>query len=561
MRRNIDNIISRMTEDVDYNKKLFINEFGTLYYTDENNNNLCHLLYMNDNGNIEKRIDATKMLLDYGIDPNATNSWGNTFMHIVANGDYGISEVLTLLDMAIEKGFDVNAKNKLEHTILHHFLLCMKNANRLYCVMKSLSMCGFDFNVADRLGRSFEHYIDSITRFSPDIRQKLKELLTECRKGDEMTIDELKEAVKDYDETIKNDEKIKYPTAEALKIPNASEDISIRLKKKNVDSTTIPKLFVSRACPKVNTYGTILTERKYTNQPAYGREDEIKRLILTLATDKKLPLLIGPSGVGKTTIVDQLAYQIINNEVPNFLKDKPIYEVNMSNIIAGTNLRGDFEKNMKEVMDMALKYNMLLFIDEFHTVFGAGAGTNDRTDGASMIKNYIDRNGLQVIGATTTGEYEAYMVSDPLKRRFEVIRVNELDDEKLFEVITNLLKTIAKKKKVTISEYFNENMNRIINILITLTKDKNRKYDDKIYNPDLVIGIIDRAFAYTLVSDDIILDVKHLIMAIEDNERLYPTAKEDAIKQLNYLEGIKVKSLTRNNPVDFTQFMKEHSNR
>lgn len=560
MRRSVDNIVSRMTDDVDYNKKLFINEFGTLYYTDENDNNLCHLLYMSDSGNIEKKIDATKMLLDYGIDPNATNSWGNTFMHIVANGDYGISDVLTLLDMAIEKGFDVNAKNKLEHTILHHFLLCMKDANRLYCVMKSLSMCGFDFNVVDRLGRSFEHCIDSITRFSPEIRQKLKELLIECRKGDEMTIDEFKNAVKDYDNTKIDDKDITYPDTVKENTPGVSEDISVRLKKKKTDNS-LPKVVVSTACSKVNNYGTILTEKKYPTQPAYGREDEIKKIILTLASNKKLPLLVGPSGVGKTTIVDQLAYLIINNKVSDFLKNRPIYELYINDIIEGTSLRGDFEKSMKEVMNMAIKYDMIVFIDEFHMLFGAGAGIYDKTDGASIIKRYIDRNGLIVIGATTTGEYETYVADNSLARRFDVIRVNELAEDKLAAAIANIFKVFAKQEKITISEDFSENMDKIINILITLTRDNNRKYDDKIHNPDLVVGIIDRAFAYPKANNDIILNVKDLIMAIDDNERLYPWAKETAIKNLNYLERIKVKKLTKNKIVDFSQFMSEYGNK
>ena len=149
-----------------------------------------------------------------------------------------------------------------------------------------------------------------------------------------------------------------------------------------------------------------LNYKEYKESPAIGRDKEINKIIISLATEKKLPLLVGPSGVGKTSIVDELAYRIINDDVPSFLKGKIIYEVHMSNILAGTKYRGDFENNMKEVINFAIKNNAILFIDEFHMVFGAGANEKDNTDAASILKTFIDRYNLKVIGATTEVEYE-----------------------------------------------------------------------------------------------------------------------------------------------------------
>ena len=147
------------------------------------------------------------------------------------------------------------------------------------------------------------------------------------------------------------------------------------------------------------------------------------------------------------------------------------------------------------------------------------------------------------------------MAHDALKRRFEVIKVDELADKKLQNVVLYTFENLAERKEVTISNEVRDHLDEIVQILIDLTKDKNRKYDDKIYNPDLVISIINRAFAYILVNDDMELMLKHVVMGIEDSERLYPSAKEIAIKNINLLTT-KAKTLKREKVIEFSSYKK-----
>lgn len=138
-------------------------------------------------------------------------------------------------------------------------------------------------------------------------------------------------------------------------------------------------------------YGKVLNKKNYIVSPTIGREKELKNVMITLAQDKKRPLIVGESGVGKTAIVDELAYRIKIGQVPNFLQGKIILEVNPSNVVAGCQYVGMFEENMTKLIQLCEKFDVIVFIDEIHTIYGIGSSTRKDNDMASMLKYYIDR--------------------------------------------------------------------------------------------------------------------------------------------------------------------------
>ena len=285
-------------------------------------------------------------------------------------------------------------------------------------------------------------------------------------------------------------------------------------------------------------YGIILNDNDYSSEPAIGRDEEIKKLCVALASKKKTPLLVGESGVGKTAIVDQLAYMIQNETVPMFLQNKIIYEVSAGDFVSGSMYRGDLELHTKNIVEYALSHDAILFIDELHEIRGAGATLNDRGDVSRLLRKYIDRMGLNVIGATTTKEYTEYLSTLALKRRFSIIKVDEPNDNVLHDIAINAISDSVKERGCQIDDFLRENLDQVVDILIRLTsnKDKHRQSNDFMCNPDLIISIIDTSFGYMAVDDSLVYDIKYIVLAINDAERLVPWARDIAIKELHNID-------------------------
>lgn len=227
----------------------------------------------------------------------------------------------------------------------------------------------------------------------------------------------------------------------------------------------------------------ILTNKKFKTEPCIGRENELYEIIIALATEKKNVILVGPSGTGKTAICEQLAYKIQQNDIPNFLKNKKIIELNLFGLLADTRLAGVLEEKFASLVNYAINNNAILFIDEIHNIYGAGTHDKSNYDIAAMIKQAIDRQGLKIISTTTTEEYEKYFSNDALKRRFEKIIIKEPDNKTLYQIINKVFNDYSKNSNIKLLE----NMNKIINCLIDLTDSKHRTWNDKVCNPDLVI--------------------------------------------------------------------------
>jgi len=220
--------------------------------------------------------------------------------------------------------------------------------------------------------------------------------------------------------------------------------------------------------------------------PVIDRENEIKRVIQILSRrTKNNPVLVGPAGVGKTAIVEGVAQKIANGEVPDELKDKRIVALDMAALVAGTKYRGEFEERLKQVLDAVKEEgNIILFIDELHTVVGAGAAEGSM-DAANIMKPALARGEFRVIGATTVDEFRKYIEKDPaLERRFAPVWVDEPSVESAIRMLKGLRPKLEEHHKVKITD-------DAVEAAVKLSK----KYIQGRYLPDKAIDVLDEACA------------------------------------------------------------------
>ncbi len=280
-------------------------------------------------------------------------------------------------------------------------------------------------------------------------------------------------------------------------------------------------------------YGTLLNDQKYLTNPAVGRDAELHNLILSLLSREKSALLVGPPGVGKTSIVEGLAYQLQLGTVPRALENYQIFKVNTSSLVSGTRYRGDFEKRCEDLLKEVEKAKQVfLFIDELHTVIGAGSSSDSTLDFANMLKPYLDRGQIKIIGATTSDEYERYIENDPaLKRRFKKVDVLEPTDDVMYEILEEKLKDFALKTKLEIP--FNDAEKELIfTYLLKVTEKARRVYNDILYNPDLALSIMDTAFACALSRDQDKIECADFAEAMCLENRINKSSRETLANSL-----------------------------
>ena len=228
--------------------------------------------------------------------------------------------------------------------------------------------------------------------------------------------------------------------------------------------------------------------------PVIGRDDEIRRVIEILSRKtKNNPVLIGEPGVGKTAIVEGLAWRIFNNDVPLGLKDKDLIELDMGSLIAGAKYRGEFEERLKSVLKQVQEANgkIILFIDEIHNLVGAGK-TEGAMDAANLLKPMLARGELRCIGATTFDEYRQYIEKDAaLERRFQKVQVDEPTVEDTVSILRGLKDRFEAHHGVKIKD----------DAIIAAASLSNRYITDR-FLPDKAIDLIDEACASTRVEMD-----------------------------------------------------------
>ena len=248
----------------------------------------------------------------------------------------------------------------------------------------------------------------------------------------------------------------------------------------------------------LDKFGYDLTEKARQGKldPVIGRSKEIERIIQTLSRrTKNNPVLIGESGVGKSAVVEGLALEIANGTVPSTLRDKIIFSLNLSGVLAGTKYRGEFEQRFKEAVDYVVERgDIIVFIDEIHNIMGAGATGDGSMDLAEMLKPMLARGEFQIIGATTIDEYTKYIEPDPaMERRFQPILVEAPDEETAVKILKGLRDKFEAHHDVQIRDEAIEAAVKLSERYIT---DRNL--------PDKAIDLIDEAaskarlkFSYT----------------------------------------------------------------
>ena len=248
-----------------------------------------------------------------------------------------------------------------------------------------------------------------------------------------------------------------------------------------------------------------LLAKKGQIDPVIGREKEIQRIIQILSRrTKNNPVLIGEPGVGKTAVVEGLALKISKGNVPFGLLNKKILSLDLTAVVAGTKLRGEFEERMKRIMNEAkADKSVILFIDEFHNLIGAG-GPEGQMDASNMLKPALSRGELQIIGATTTKEYSRYIERDTaLERRFQKVLVEEPGDEETVEILKGIKNQYEKFHNVVFED----------NVVASIVK-LSRRYLPERFLPDKAIDILDEAGAQKKITEE---EKPAELLALEQN--------------------------------------------
>ncbi len=283
-------------------------------------------------------------------------------------------------------------------------------------------------------------------------------------------------------------------------------------------------------------YGRNINEdvKNHKIDPIIGRDDEIRNITRILSRKtKNNPVLIGEPGVGKTAIVEGLAERIVNGDVPESLKNKTIWELNMASLIAGAKYRGEFEERLKKVLDEIRKSegNLIMFIDEIHMIVGTGA-VDGAMDTGNILKPMLARGEVHVIGATTLNEYRMYIEKDgALERRFQKVTVSEPTVEDTITILRGLKTRFEIYHGVSIQD----------KALISAATLSNRYITDR-YLPDKAIDLIDEACATIRVQMDSVptsLDeITRKILTLEvEKEALKKEKDELSIKRLESLDS------------------------
>ncbi len=283
-------------------------------------------------------------------------------------------------------------------------------------------------------------------------------------------------------------------------------------------------------------FGKDLTEIAASGKldPVIGRDDEIRRVIQVLSRRRKNnPVLVGPPGVGKTAIAEGLAQRIINRDVPEGLKDKKVIELDMGALIAGAKFRGEFEERLKAVLKEVqdAEGQIILFIDELHTVVGAGA-TEGSMDAGNLLKPALARGELHCIGATTLDEYRKYIEKDSaLERRFQMVLVDEPTVDETISILRGLKEKYEAHHGVRIKD----------NAIVAAAKLSHRYISDR-FLPDKAIDLIDEATAKVRVEIDSapqeldVLDRKIMQLKIEREALRAESENVDSKERLQKIE-------------------------
>ncbi len=324
----------------------------------------------------------------------------------------------------------------------------------------------------------------------------------------------------------------KEKTAQLLRSEGVTEKDAIAAIKELRKGEKVTSASAEETYNALNKYARNLNElaRAGKLDPVIGRDEEIRRVLQILSRrTKNNPILIGEPGVGKTAIAEGLAHRIINGDVPENLKSKQIYSLDMGSLIAGAKYKGEFEERLKSVVKevISAEGDIVLFIDEIHTLVGAGAGEG-AMDAANILKPALARGELRAIGATTLAEYQKYIERDKaLERRFQKVLVEEPDTQDAIAILRGLKERYETHHKV-----------RIKDEAIIAAVELSERYINDRFLPDKAIDLIDESAAKLRLEIDSVpeeLDaINRRIMQMEiEREAIKRENDKKRLKELN----------------------------
>ncbi len=313
------------------------------------------------------------------------------------------------------------------------------------------------------------------------------------------------------------------------------EDETLQLDDSNNDKNkeTIKEVKIN-AKPKksmLEKYGENLTTKVYVTNPAIAREEEIEKTILTILTPEKSAILVGKAGIGKTAIVEGIAYKIQKNEVPNAIKGYDIIKVNTSSLLGKYKTEDGSEELRINILlkEVEKAKNVILFIDEIHTL--VIESRNSGVDFVNAMKPALSRGDVKVIGATTLDEYNQYLIRDKaFLRRFEKIGVSEPDAKTTVKILMGSYPRIEKQTGVKLA-YSRFLIEKIMTFIVDMTSEYKRVYELGSRYPDNALALLSKAFSYAKFDNSEFVTFKHIYKAIMNCQSVYSNViKEESEK-------------------------------
>lgn len=277
----------------------------------------------------------------------------------------------------------------------------------------------------------------------------------------------------------------------------------------------------------LDTYAEELVSKKYITNPAIARDEEIKNMILILLSPEKSVVLTGKAGIGKTAIVEGLSYRIQHKDVPDALLNSKIYKIATSSLLGKYEHNGVEESKLQLLINEVMgKKDIILFIDEIHTLVTA-ARNGSGVDFLNMLKPGLDRGDIKIIGATTTQEFNEYLLKDKaFLRRFEKIEVAEPDQATTVKIL------MGTKKKIEVSTgvvfpYSDWVLEQVCKFIVNMTSEYKRVYENGSRYPDVSLSLFSKCFVYARYENSKELRFRHIYEAIKNTNLVY----DDVIKK------------------------------
>ncbi len=345
-------------------------------------------------------------------------------------------------------------------------------------------------------------------------------------------LDEVKkEPVEEEIEELESEPVVKEEKIDDFEIPVVEEKTVVE----DTPAVDIPEVESASTTNKdgmpsmIKMYGEILTDKEYVTNPAIARDEEINKMILALITPDKSAILVGKPGIGKTALVEGLAYRIHSNTVPAAISGWRIIKINIPALLGKINVNGtEVSKLQLLINEIDNLEKTILFIDEVHLLVSKNGASLD-LDFANMLKPYLDRGRILMIGATTSQEYESYILRDrAFVRRFIKIDIAELTGDNVVKVLLGTIPKFEKKMGVKMA-YTDFQQEKLYEWVVRNTVEENRIYEVQNRYPDICLTIISSAFSYALFENSDTVQIKHFYLAMKNTNTIYPDRIKKAL--------------------------------